>query len=343
MENTFIEFFAGIGLMRIALEKLGWKCVFANEMNTVKCGIYDSNFGQPNITRGDISTVDESIIPTARMATICFPCQDVSIAQRRVRSVYGERTGIVWHVLDMIGHMNERKPEFLLLENVPGLLTSNKGTDIAGILTVIRELGYTCDVLLLNANHFVPQSRERVFFLASLRPPKYGVLRLNAPVSRYKQKILERLNENRHIDIPQPPAKVKDLVDFIEDIPHHDTRWFQDSRRMYWINLLQKDTKTLGENQRYWICRRWMGKAPLAAHCPCLMASDERLVLFDLKNSTPMMRYLTVFEAAKLMGIPSSFGFPARMNDRFKLKCIGEAVCVNVVEFIVSNWMICFN
>lgn len=69
MENTFIEFFAGIGLMRIALEKLGWKCVFANEMNTVKCGIYDSNFGQPNITRGDISTVDESIIPTARMAT----------------------------------------------------------------------------------------------------------------------------------------------------------------------------------------------------------------------------------------------------------------------------------
>jgi DNA (cytosine-5)-methyltransferase 1 len=77
---TAAEFFAGIGLVRLALEHQKWKVLWANDIDEDKAEMYHANFGKKDLVVGDIHKIDLASIPDATLYTASFPCQDLSIA-----------------------------------------------------------------------------------------------------------------------------------------------------------------------------------------------------------------------------------------------------------------------
>lgn len=99
---------------------------------------------------------------TATLWTAGFPCQDLSVAGKR-RGFRGERSSLAFAWLDLVGR---HRPRFVLLENVPGLLSSHGGKDFGTLLAAMVELGYGVGYRVLDARYFgVPQRRRRVFIL----------------------------------------------------------------------------------------------------------------------------------------------------------------------------------
>lgn len=78
--RTAAEFFAGIGLIRLALERQGWKVVFANDIDPDKLEMYKANFGRDHFHLGDIHKLNADAVPDCDLWTASFPCNDLSIA-----------------------------------------------------------------------------------------------------------------------------------------------------------------------------------------------------------------------------------------------------------------------
>jgi DNA (cytosine-5)-methyltransferase 1 len=94
-----------------------------------------------------------------------FPCQDLSTAGKRA-GFAGKRSSLAFTFLDLV---ERYRPKWLLLENVPGLFSSNKGADFARLLYEMEQLGYSVAWRTLDARYFgVAQRRRRVFIVASL-------------------------------------------------------------------------------------------------------------------------------------------------------------------------------
>jgi DNA (cytosine-5)-methyltransferase 1 len=84
-DKTFAEFFAGIGLMRLGLEKDGWSVAFANDIDPAKHEMYRAHFrdADEHFHLGDIHQLNADAIPTVTLATASFPCNDLSLAGMR--------------------------------------------------------------------------------------------------------------------------------------------------------------------------------------------------------------------------------------------------------------------
>ena len=164
-ENTFIEMFSGIGGFRIGLERAGWKCVWANDINPHANKIYAKHFGYKELRGGDIYDIRPEDIPNHKLLVAGFPCQSFSIAGERLGTK--EHRGILFHQIARIAEA--KRPPLLLLENVRGLLSSRNGEDFAIILRVLGNLGYILSWQCFNSKHFRgPQNRERVFIVGNL-------------------------------------------------------------------------------------------------------------------------------------------------------------------------------
>jgi len=157
---THASFFSGAGGMDIGLERAGWQTVSFSEIEPYPCAILAEKWPDiPNL--GDIMQVTD--VPAATLWTGGFPCQDLSVAGKR-GGIHASRSGLAWSFLALV---ERHRPEAFLLENVPGLLSSNAGRDFGRLLREVGDLGYGWAYRLLDAQWFgVPQRRRRVFILA---------------------------------------------------------------------------------------------------------------------------------------------------------------------------------
>jgi len=160
------EFFAGIGLVRLGLEAAGLAVVWANDVSALKQKLYAGQFTGQHFHLKDVRAVSGAEVPDIELATASFPCTDLSLAGYR-RGLVGEHSGLFWEFVRVLREMGERRPQAVLIENVIGFLTSHGGDDLRVALAALNELGYWCDVLTIDARHFVPQSRPRLFIVAS--------------------------------------------------------------------------------------------------------------------------------------------------------------------------------
>ena len=158
----FLDWFAGIGGMRLAFERHGWTCAWSCEIDADARAIYAARFGAwPDAT--DILDVDPADIPAADCWVGGFPCQDLSVAGGR-RGFAGDRSILVFRLLQLARTL---RPTWLLLENVPGLLSVRGGRDFGALLCAVEDAGYVAAWRVLDAQWFgVPQRRRRVFLLA---------------------------------------------------------------------------------------------------------------------------------------------------------------------------------
>lgn len=160
------SFFAGIGGFDLGLEKAGMDVVFQCEWNNFCQKILKKHW--PNVPlMSDINDVRIEDMPNSNVWCGGFPCQDVSLAnQGKRKGLNGERSGLFFKIAELIEH---KKPDWVILENVPGLLNSNQGKDFKVVLQTLGELGYGVSWRVLDAKYFgTPQRRRRVFVVASL-------------------------------------------------------------------------------------------------------------------------------------------------------------------------------
>lgn len=166
MSYKVSSFFAGIGGFDLGLERSGMDVVFQCEINQFCQSVLKKNW--PDIPLfSDIGSLMSSDIPESNVWCGGFPCQDVSLAnQGKRKGLLGERSGLFYTYAKLI---KERKPDWLIIENVPGLLNSHNGEDFRTIIETLDELGYGVSWRVLDAKYFgTPQRRRRVYIVASL-------------------------------------------------------------------------------------------------------------------------------------------------------------------------------
>lgn len=143
-----------------------FRVVWANEWDKYACQIYRKNFGEKELIEGDIREVKTTDIPDIDLLCAGFPCQSFSIAGKRKGT--DESRGTLFAQIVRVA--SAKRPSLLLLENVRGLLSSDDGGDFAKILRSLGSLGYLLEWQVLNSKYFgVPQNRERVFIVGHLR------------------------------------------------------------------------------------------------------------------------------------------------------------------------------
>ena len=164
---TGVSLFAGVGGFDLAMQRQGVKVVASVEIDK-KCNeVLAKHF--PNAKQfTDVTEVKgEDLInagftPSTGIITGGFPCQDLSVAGKRA-GLAGARSGLFWEIARLV---EETQTEYFIIENVPGLLSSNKGADFGVVIGTMADLGYSVGWRVLDAQHFgVPQRRRRVFIV----------------------------------------------------------------------------------------------------------------------------------------------------------------------------------
>lgn len=160
----FISLFSGIGGFDLGFERAGMECVAQVEFN--KCAADALQYHWPKVPHyEDVRHVGKRNLPAADLICGGFPCQDVSVAGKRA-GLAGERSGLWFEFLRII---TECAPGWVVIENVPGLLSSNKGADFATVIHGLVERGYRVGWRVLDAQYFgLAQRRKRVFIVGSL-------------------------------------------------------------------------------------------------------------------------------------------------------------------------------
>lgn len=192
MTLTFLDFFSGVGGFRHGLELAGMKCIGFCEKDKFARKSYEAMYD----TKGewfhdDITTIDPLRLPKADLWCAGSPCQNVSIAGKRA-GLYGERSGLFFTFVELIKSQKEEdKPEWVLLENVKGLLSSGGGRDYLDYLSILDEAGYDLEWQVFNSKDYgVPQNRERIYTIGHLR--RKG-RRQVLPISRESSSHLKQL------------------------------------------------------------------------------------------------------------------------------------------------------
>ncbi|WP_341730819.1 DNA (cytosine-5-)-methyltransferase [Microcoleus sp. EPA2] len=160
------SFFTGIGGFDLGFERAGMKVVFQCEIDKYCQQILKRHWPKVPIYE-DIRTLTHSTIPAADLWCAGWPCQDLSNANTERKGLAGERSGLFYKFMELVA---EVQPAWLVLENVPGLLSAQQGTALEVVIDTLEAHGYLGGWLSCNARHTgLPHDRDRVFFIASFR------------------------------------------------------------------------------------------------------------------------------------------------------------------------------
>jgi DNA (cytosine-5)-methyltransferase 1 len=161
MRLTSGSLFTGIGGFDLGLEYAGITCKWQVEIDKHCQGVLAKHW--PGVAKyGDIHDVGKHNLETVDIITGGFPCQDLSVAGRR-RGLARERSGLFFEYARVI---REIRPPWIIVENVPGLFSSNKGEDFVIVLETLAECGYGVVWRVLDSQYFgVAQRRRRVFIV----------------------------------------------------------------------------------------------------------------------------------------------------------------------------------
>jgi DNA (cytosine-5)-methyltransferase 1 len=368
---TFYEFFAGAGMARAGLGG-GWKCLFANDFDDLKRLFYSENWAGEDFDPRDVNQVRASDLDgLADLAWASFPCQDLS--QAGSKAGIGQagsdaitRSGALWPFLDIIRDLSTdgRHPVLLALENVVGLLNSNGGADFRAICSALSEIGYRFGAIVVDACHFLPQSRPRVFIVAIRREvPVPADLYGEFPVAPWHSKILLRARTTLPASDAanwvwwspgHPPAGMEKELHELIDLGD-DAGWNADDITHRYVGMMAvSHLARLAEAKRagrpmigslYFRMRpgadgRNVQRAEIAfgPTLGCLRtpkggASRPRIIVVD--GDRVRTRLLSPREAACLMGLDDEFYLPPTYHEAFRL--IGDGVVVPVVRFLAGN------
>ncbi len=356
---SFLEFFAGGGMARIGLGD-GWTCAFANDFDAVKADVYRANFadagsshGDGHFHAGDVFALTAAEIPSADLAWASSPCQDFSLAGARAGLAGGKSSAFFgfWTLMKTMS-AEGRAPPVIVIENVVGLLTSHHGDDFTALCGALSEEGYRFGALEIDAAAFVPQSRPRVFVVAT-RLPTADLEGPSAFHTRAVREAAARLPDDlkaRWIwwGVASPPARNTDLAVVLE--PDEAVTWNPQERTDALLGLMADSHREAverrvksGERAVGAVFRRMRGGDQRAevrfdGLAGCLRTprgGSSRQTLLVIENGQVRSRLVTPREGARLMGLPDGYWLPR--SQTAGLQVIGDGVAVPAVRWLAQT------
>jgi DNA (cytosine-5)-methyltransferase 1 len=360
---SFFEFFAGGGMARLGLGRT-WTCAFANDFSAKKAEVYEANFPDDShlLRVDDVADISLDELPgSPDLVWGSFPCQDLSVAGAGA-GLNGERSGVFWPFWKLVEGLKreERGPKIVVLENVEGILTSHGGEDFRTVVGALSGSGYRVGALTVDAVHFLPQSRPRVFFIAvskgvelprrvfdaDLTPSIHGGV-WRSEALRTAQRSLSKEVRTDWVWWRMAPPKPREMT--IADIlePHDEVRWDSAdvTRRllamMSEVNLAKvrqaKGMRTQVVGTIYKRTRNGLQRAEVRFDgiSGCLRTpggGSSRQTILLVEGEKIRSRLLTPREAARLMGIPDSYVLPANYNHAYHVA--GDGLAVPAVAWI---------
>jgi DNA (cytosine-5)-methyltransferase 1 len=355
-----LEFFAGIGLARLGLELAGFSVSWSNDFEADKKAMYDGHFKDEKrgtdhtFALGDVGQLRASDLPKgAAVAWASSPCTDLSLAGGRA-GFAGAASGTFWHFIRLLRDLDTERPEVVVLENVAGLATSHGGDDIAAAIRAFNELGYSVDVLSIDARRFVPQSRPRLFLVGARNPPEDDV----APNSELRPDWLQVIYGDptlrmHRAALPELPALLlTGLGEVVEDISSADERWWDADRTAAFAASLSptqrdrvdkaKRSATVKYRTAYRRTRNgvavWEVRPDDVSGClRTARGGSSKQAVVRMGNKRLQVRWMTPTEYARLMGAGDYNLESIRTNQA--LFGFGDAVAVPAVEWLAENYL----
>jgi len=357
---TAAEYFAGIGLVRMGLQPHGWQVVFANDISEKKYEMYRAFFpdaGGHYLVK-DIFSVDPADIPHSTLATCSFPCIDLSLAGNMNGMINGNHSSAFWGFIRILKAQRESAPSLILVENVPGWLYSNKGKDFRVTVQALNKLGYACDVFILDALRFTPQSRLRVFLVGTKFPVTHTTteLILTRPKSLLSDQLRKSIIANKDLrwfynEIPEPPPLNSDgLSKIIERMSDSDSRWWSEEETSRHLAMMKESHRErvmqLAQGKQFayrtFFRRRREGQQraevrddDLSGCLRTAVGGSGKQFLIRAGKGCVKMRAMTPREYARLQGVPDDY--PINVNGVQALTGFGDAVCVSAISWIAKH------
>jgi len=375
---TCIEFFAGIGLTHLGLSSHGWMCVYSNDIEAKKRRMYEACFGSADHYHVEDVWRTERIlarIPGRRvdLATASFPCVDLSLAGN-LKGLSGSQSGAFYGFIKVMKKLLEqgRAPRAVLVENVIGLLSSHDGKFFQIAIQQLADLGYFLDAFVVDAKHFTPQSRPRLFILGferSLMPAKRHQYYLfdGDGLDKFREnpgplesglrprRLIEKLSATNvstgwfPLNLPSLPAVNRDLRSCIDRDESQD--WWQECRvkkhlaemhaeHLRRISALKKGTEvsvgTIYRRVRQGKSRSEIRTDGLAGCLRTPSGGSSKQIVFTAGKNRIRMRWMTPREYARLQGCPD-YPIDNEVSRNEALWGFGDAVCVPVISWIAEN------
>ena len=362
----FYEFFAGGGMARFGLGK-SWRCTFANDFDEKKAASYAANWGPGELRVDDVANLTTADLPgSPELVWASFPCQDLSLAGSG-EGLKGRRSGTFWPFWELIKSLAKegRAPKVIVLENVCGALTSHGGKDFQAISSALGKAGYRFGALVMNAVHFLPQSRPRLFIVGVLKSISLPSDALGSDSSEdwhpqaliKAQGNLPKTLQRNWIwwNLPHPPARDVALEDLIEDKPsgvkfHTSAETKRLLSLMNPLNLSKvAEAKKAGRRMVGTVYKRTRPNGPDGRRIQraevrfdgvagCLRTptgGSSRQTILIVDRAKVRSRLLSPREAARLMGLPDEYILPEKYNDAYHLS--GDGLVVPVVKFLSEH------
>jgi DNA (cytosine-5)-methyltransferase 1 len=362
---TWYEFFAGGGMARIGMGPQ-WTCSFANEWCEKKAASYRAFFGGEELRVCDVARLEPDDLPgVPALIWASFPCQDLSLAGSGA-GLNGARSGAFRPFWRLVRSTVEagRIPKLVVLENVVGALTSHDGRDFSFIAGALAESGYKVGALVLDAVHFLPHSRPRLFIVAchaSLNIP--ARLMFDAPSGKWHPRSLISAHGRLPAPLqkswvwwrlPEPDHSVAELSALIEEEPS-GVKWHTKEQTDRLLSLMSPvhveklaQAKSLGKRITGTVYKRMRpeesGNRTQRAEIRfdqisgCLrtpVGGSSRQLIVVVDGRQVRSRLLSPREAARLMGVPESYPVPANYNEAYHL--FGDGVAVPVVSWLAKH------
>jgi DNA (cytosine-5)-methyltransferase 1 len=370
-QPKYYEFFAGGGMARAGLGET-WDCVFANDFDAMKVATYAENWGSEHLVFEDVAKVKTAqLAGHADLAWASFPCQDLSLAGDyrglgSATSPIKTRSGTFWPFWALMRALKKenRGPKIIVLENVYGALTSRDGKDFAAICSALSGSGYKYGALVVDAIRFVPQSRQRVFFIAvESSLPIADNMTADRPSNEWhplsltvaQSKLSDAVKRNwLWWNPPRPASRTKVLSSIIESNPK-GVDWHSAEETTVLLEMMtplnrNKVIAAQGEGKRVVGClykRTRLDESGVKAQraevrfdgiAGCLRTpkgGSSRQTILVVEGASVRSRLLSPREAARLMGLSDSYKLPSRYNDAYQLA--GDGVCVDVVRYLSKS------
>ncbi len=366
MKPGFLEFFAGIGLIHIGLRPSGWRCVYANDISPKKREMYlheipeaSDYYHCENIWKTDI--IAEKINEPCLLATASFPCIDISLAGH-MKGLGGKHSSTFFGFIKVMEQLKgeRRMPTLLMLENVTGLLNSNHGSDFREVCLAAARLGYFLDAFIVDAKHFMPQSRPRLFIVGmtddALSSTAYKSYqeewwqRVQLDPDIRPQRLVNAMKALRlptgwvAVDLPPLPPVQRNLASVI-DLGDEQEWWDDDAvqKHLAMTSDLHKQRieKMIISNDLYigTIFRRIRENKTRAETrfdglAGCLRTAtggSAKQIVIVIDHGAVRMRWMSAVEYARLQGVPN---YKISVPRNQALTGFADAVCVPVIEWI---------
>ena len=329
-EFTFADLFAGIGGTRLGFAQAGGHCVFTSEYDRFCVQTYRANFRPEHEVAGDIHTLtsdDETIakkIPDHDVLVAGFPCQPFSIAGVSKKNALGRAHGFECETqgtlfFEICKILQVKRPYAFLLENVRNLRSHDGGKTFDVIMRSLKELGYQVEARVIDARHWVPQHRERVYIVGFRSETAFRIEDVAVPNTfPVLSSILHPENGSERPQVGYTTAE--GLVERKYTLTSHLWKYLRDYKKKH---------EAAGNGFGFGL----VTPAEIARTLSARYYKDGSEILVS-RGSGKNPRRLTPRECARLMGFPDSFRIP--VSDTQAYKQFGNSVVVPVVRTIAT-------